>query len=440
MAGNFNGKEILPGTYINYKAKKNTSPTSSIRGVAVVPLLGYDWGPDSTMIKVESTSPDANFAKFGRSVFDTSNALIRYVGLALENSATVYAYIAGGSAKATKVQGDLTVTAKYKGTLGNNITVSIAANPTGGFDVAVYVKGQQVELFEKYTTIDALKDVASEWVDFSGTGNLVAVASIELAGGTDTASTTEAITAYLDACEKIKFNTALVPWEDSSIKATVKSKVTSLRNAAGKTVQFVCVENAADNEGIINVVNSFAYNDDQLNKAQAAAWVTGAEAGSSKTTSNTYKVVPGATSVVGELGLEAAKTAAKDGKMFFSVDDEGNIILTYDINSLVNPNTDQDESYKKNRVLRTLDSFADDLRINLRPNLFNNDNEGWDLMVGIGKTLLTQYLADGAIKNVNPDEDFTVEITRSSGDDVYFNVALQPVDSAEKIYITINTQ
>ena len=61
-------------------------------------------------------------------------------------------------------------------------------------------------------------------------------------------------------------------------------------------------------------------------------------------------------------------------------------------------------------------------------------------MVGIGKTLLTQYLADGAIKNVNPDEDFTVDITRSSGDDVYFNVALQPVDSAEKIYITINTQ
>ena len=126
--------------------------------------------------------------------------------------------------------------------------------------------------------------------------------------------------------------------------------------------------------------------------------------------------------------------------MFFSVDDEGNVILTYDINSLVNPDADQDDTYKKNRVIHTLDSFADDLRINIKPNQYDNSPEGWDLMLGRAKSIMNNYQADGAIKNVNLDEDITVDTARSVGDEVYFNVALQPVDSAEKIYFTVATQ
>ncbi len=440
MGGTFNGPKVLPGTYVNYKAKKNTSPATSVRGIVVVPLLGYDWGPEATLIKVEGESPDANLAKLGRSVY-SNNALIRYIALALENAATVYAYISGGNAKATKTADNLTVTAKYKGTLGNKITVSVVANPAGGFDVTVYVDGEAVEKFEKYTTIANLAAAGSEWVDFTGTGNLAAAASIALTGGTDVTPTATIWGNYLDAIEKIKFNTALVPSTDSSVKTAAISKVNTMRNTAGKTVQFVCVDNAADNIGIINVTNSFAYSDsDQLTMDQAAAWVAGAEAGADKTTSNTYKIVPNASAVVGELGLSAQEAAVNAGQMFFSVDDEGNVILTYDINSLVNPTSDQDKGYRKNRVLHTLDAFADDLRLNIRPNMFDNNDEGWDLMTGIGKTLLANFQADGAIKNVNPDEDFVVDKTRSTGDDVYFEVGLQPVDSAEKIYFTINTQ
>lgn len=448
MGGTFNGTpKVLPGTYVRYKAKKNTSPAGSTRGIAVVPLVGYDWGPENTMIRIESDSPDASLAKIGRSIYDNSNlsdsdvAMVRYIALALENAATVYAYISGGNAKATKTTGDLTATAKYKGTRGNDITISVVANPVSGFDVTIFVEGNQVEKFEGLTKIEDLVAAGSEWVDFAGTGNLVAAASIALEGGTDVTATASTWTNYLDACEKIKFNTALMPSTDSSVKTATISKVNTMRDTAGKTVQFVCVDNAADNIGIINVTNSFAYSDDdQLSKAQAAAWVVGAEAGADKTTSNTFKIVPNATAVVGELGLAAAEAAVNSGQLFFSVDDEGQVVITYDINSLVNPTSDQDKSYRKNRVLHTLDSFADDLRLNIRPNQFDNNDEGWDLMTGIGKTLLSNYLADGAIKNVNPDEDFVVDKTKSTGDDVYFDVALQPVDSAEKIYFTINTQ
>jgi len=442
MGGTFNGKKILPGTYVRYKAKKTTAPGSSVRGIAVVPIIGYDWGDTSAqMIRVESASPDANYVKFARSVYDDSNAIIRYIALALENAETVYAYLPAGGTKATKTATDLTVTAKYGGTRGNRITVTIVARTDSGFDVSVYLDGELVEKFEKITTLAGLVATESEWVTFSGTGSIQAEAGIVLAGGTDAAVTNTIWTDYLDALEKIKFNTALVATDTAAIHTAAISKVNSLRDTAGKTVQFVIPGCAANNIGIINVGNSFGYSDsDQLTDNQAAAWVTGAEAGADKTESCTYKPVPNADRVVGALSLAAAEAAVNAGKLFFITDDEGTVVVCYDINSLTTPGTDQDISYRKNRVIHTLDAFADDLRLNIKPNQFNNNDEGWSLMEGIGRNLLMQYQADNAITNVDPEEDFYVDKTLTSGDDCYFIVGMQPVDSAEKIYFTINTQ
>ena len=54
-------------------------------------------------------------------------------------------------------------------------------------------------------------------------------------------------------------------------------------------------------------------------------------------------------------------------------------------------------------------------------------------MEGIGKTILKQYEEAGAIKNVDYDGDFLVDRT-------FFNVGLEPVDSAEKLYFTVSTR
>ena len=148
-----------------------------------------------------------------------------------------------------------------------------------------------------------------------------------------------------------------------------------------------------------------------------------------------------ATAVVGELTNEQAEEAILAGKLFFSVsDDTGEVIVEYDINSLVHPNSKQDDSYKKNRVIRVLDCFADDLKATIKPNQFDNNPKGWEKMLQLGKLLMSQYEEDNAIKNVNLDADFTIDQSRSKGDATYFNVALQPVDSSEKLYYSISTQ
>lgn len=86
------------------------------------------------------------------------------------------------------------------------------------------------------------------------------------------------------------------------------------------------------------------------------------------------------------------------------------------------------------------DTFQEAVQLNFPPNKFNNNARGWDIMEGIGKTILRQFEDAEAITNVSYDEDFLVDRESSVDDETYFNVGLQAVDSAEKLYFTITTR
>lgn len=80
------------------------------------------------------------------------------------------------------------------------------------------------------------------------------------------------------------------------------------------------------------------------------------------------------------------------------------------------------------------------MQLNFPPNKFDNSSDGWEIMEGIGKTILRQFEDTGAITNVSYDEDFLVDREASVDDETYFNIGLQAVDSAEKLYFTITTR
>ena len=61
-------------------------------------------------------------------------------------------------------------------------------------------------------------------------------------------------------------------------------------------------------------------------------------------------------------------------------------------------------------------------------------------MEGLGRALLQNYFDDGAIQNVDLDNDFYVDQSRSVGDETYFNIGLQAIDSAEKLYFSVSTR
>jgi len=447
--GNFDktvGK-VRPGTYINFEDNDTSLVNGSERGTVLIPLRNTDYGPAGSFINISAAALDAARPYLGYSVYESDPAnnmlLIRE---AFKGASTVIVYICTeGTAAASGTGGNVVGTAKYKGARGNSLSFAIITNPAGGFDFEVYLAGETMEVFEGVTD---LTEVDSAWITFAfaqGKTEIAAVAGVALSGGTSGTTTNGDVTAFLDAAEGVAFNTMCFPMSDSTLQAALKTKIKYMRQNIGRGVQAVAPEFSADYEGIINVTNSYALGDYGLTTVEATAFVAGITAGASNVTSNTYKQVDSATGVVGLKTHEEAVTAINNGEFFFSTSEAGDVIVEYDINSLKNFTVKKGKHYRKNRVIRVFDTFQEAIQLNFPPNKYDNDPDGWAIMKGIGDSILKRFgpRSDGgvgAIKNIDYDADFLIDEENSTGDETYFNVGLEPVDSSEKLYFTINTR
>lgn len=440
MAGgtfNSSSPKVRPGAYANTKNGKQPTTATVPSGIAIIPLIGYDWGPRGEMIHLTNESPDAAKTKFGRSIYD-DNGFMLMLQLMFLNVTEVYTYIAGGGEKAkgtiTLKSGTGNVTAKYPGSLGNKLKIVSVANPEGGFDVSVVLDGSEVELIEGAKKVADLK---SDYVDFSGDGELVAFASASLNGGTEEASKTNAsVATFLDMAEKIKFNYMALPTSDASLITAAVTKIKYIRNSIGWKCGLVVANSASDYENIYNLTNSFEYAGVKLTTEQATAWLAGAATAAGYTTSLTYTTVTGATGIVGQKTNEESIQAINNGETFFTVSESGNVILEYDVNSKVTFTQDDPTDILKGRPCRVYDSFANELLLTFVPGRFSNDPTGWTVMEGLGRAILKDFLKDGAIQNVDEENDFVVDRGASVGDSAYITCGIQPVDSTEKYYFT----
>lgn len=440
MAGGiWSGAKVRPGTYVNLKNGKAPKAAKSTTGVVVIPLIGYDYGPREVFIKLPGDNPDSKKELLGRSVYDDESHM-RLIRFAAMNASTIYVYIPkGGTAASTTFtvgEASVKVTAKYPGALGNKIKIAVVEDPSGGYDFMVVLDGSTVENFEGIKNLSA---VDSKYITLDKTDVTLsaAIASKALAGGTDD-STNDGASDFLNACEKLKFNTMLFPLTDEGLHESVKSKIKYIRNSIGWKCKAVVPNYAADYEGIINQTNAAIVDGRDLTVAETAAWRAGLDAAASYTKSNTYAVFEGATGIVGGgYTNEKAEEAIKNGESFLTIDEHGNVVLEYDINSKVTFDPEDPTDINKNRPMKVYDTFANDCLMTFTPNKFNNGDRDWDAMEGIGRGMLQNYERDGALKNVDTNADFVVDRENSTGDAVYINVALQPVESAEKYYMTV---
>ncbi|MBQ8331139.1 MAG: phage tail sheath subtilisin-like domain-containing protein [Clostridia bacterium] len=432
--------KVRPGTYVNFESTKVGTVGVGERGIVVIPFIGHSYGPAKEFITITNAAPDAARAKLGFSVFDDNQNML-LVREALKEAATVIVYITASGTTAKGTGGGLTAEAVYGGLRGNDLAYSVVANPLGGFDVTVTLGGVTVGFYEGMKTAAEVIAMNNPYIKFAASGDaLTAVAGVNLTGATATENTNSDVTDFLDAVEGVKFNALCFPVSDETLKTAFVSKIKYLRENVGKCVVGVAADLDADYEGITNVTNSVIVGDKELTKEQATAWAAGASAGASNVQSNTYKTYEGATGIVGVKTHEQAVAAIKNGEFFFSVSEEGNVIVEYDINSLVTVPAGKDASYKKNRVIRVFDTFSESLQLNFPPNKYPNNTTGWNIMEGVGRSILKAFEDAGAIKNVDYEADFVVDREASTGDQTFFNVGLEPVDSAEKLYFTVATR
>ena len=436
--------KVRPGTYINFEDHDTSLVSGGTSGVVVIPFVNTDYGPAKSFIKITADALDAAKPYLGYSINDddpAENMLL--VREAFRGATTVIVYVCTEGTKAAAADGGgLTATALYKGARGNDLSYAVLEDPIGGFDVEVYLAGSKVEEFDGITSADA---IASNYISFKSSGDLTEIAGVNLTGGTSATTENADVTAFLDALDAIAFNTICFPLTEQSLQASLKAKVKYIRENTFKKVQGVTANFDADYEGIINVTNAYALGSGDLTPAQATAYVAGITAGASNVESNTYRTVDGATGVVGLKSNDAAIEAINKGEFFFSVNDSDEVVCEYDINSLHTFTTKKGKNYRKNRVIRVFDTFAAAIQSNFPPNKYDNDPDGWETMKGVGKAILKRFgpRSDGgvgAIKNIDYDADFQIDEENSTGDQTYFNIGLEPVDSAEKLYFTINTR
>ncbi len=454
------GKE-RPGTYTNFESGRDTNTINTgTRGIVIIPLPKATYGPAKKFIKLTTDNPDAGVATFGYSIYDNDpNRQMLLIREAFKRATTVYVYILTEGKKAQAeitmttqevdeqagaVTNTLTAMARYGGSRGNALTVTVDANPLGGYDVIIHLAGSKVTQYEGLETVEELIALENPYIAFTGKGSLGETAGQNLAGGSDEAAANMDITAFIDAWENVKFNTVAFPFdgeEAANVKQAALTKVRYMRDSMGRGVQAV-IPNAGnmDYEGVINVTNSVSLDGDVLSCAEVCAWVAGATAGATNKESLTYNQYVGATEVAGLKSNEEAIAAIKAGEFFFSVNDDNKIVVEYDINSLIIFADKKDKSYRKNRVIRVYDTFQEAIQLNFPPNKYDNSPDGWAIMEGIGKTILKQFFDAGAITDVSYDEDFLVDREASIDDETYFNIALKAVDSSEKLYFTIKTR
>ncbi len=187
-----------PGTYINFESTRNDTLGNSGRGIVLIPLIGHNYGPSKEFITIYNSSPDAQYAKLGYSVYDKDpNNQMLMIREALKNASSVIVYNVSSGERATGTGGGINARAKYGGTRGNALSYSVSANPVKGFDVKVYIDGMVLSGYEGIEDITELTERNDAYIDFTGDGELEAVAGVTLTGGTDVTAVNSDISKFL---------------------------------------------------------------------------------------------------------------------------------------------------------------------------------------------------------------------------------------------------
>ncbi len=430
-----------PGAYINFKAVSKSSMTVGDRGIVAMGLP-LNWGEQGKLIEVLSSEllDGSSKKKIGFTAFDNASKLLAGA-LNYAYKALVYRMDEGGT-KATKTTGTLTATAKYNGTFGNKIMIAVSQNATNNlYTVITYVDGATVD---SQTVKDASEVENNDYVDFSGRGDLTVDSGSNLEGGTDgTVTDSTAYTAMFKALRMARWQTYACFSIDTEIKSKIVSFIDSMRNDEGRYVQGVVADyDGADSEGIINSVNGAIIDGVKFTKEEFTSIVAGMTAGANFNESNTARVITGATEIIGELTDAEIKDGLSKGKFIISTSASGKIKVEQDVNSLHTYASDRNYNFSKNRVLRTLDEIGTSTIItweDVYMGKVDNNDTGRSLFRSDLSAYGTELQRLNGIQEFKGADD--IEVSQGNDlDSVVVNWTVKPVDSMEKLYMTVNVR
>ena len=438
--------KIRPGAYVRFMATRTDADMLGANGI-VATVLPLAWGDDI----VRLTADDV---RGGRTIELTGYAMgapeLVSVQKALENAREVV-IVRGdaGSTKATaSINAVLTATAKYGGVLGNGITVAI--EPFGdSYVVITALNGTEVAR-SVGSTAEEIED--NMYVAFTGTGELSEKAATALEGGAN-----GTVGGWSEAIEEVigGLNYDVVVMTNPSnlvdFEKFLKGEHDAGRYRTGVAVGTYSSDSDDGNfEGLVKI-DGAQYpalarypngTEHSLTAGEVAHWAAGLYAGTSINRGNTYAVVPHVVEL--EKAYNDEETIARLNKGFFLLTyrRDGAVVVEQDINSLHIFSSMRTRAYSKNRTMRTLvyiQEYIADLFETGYIGKVNANEHGRSALSGDIVAFMMRLSDEGAIRNFNISEDISIRMG-AEPDTIIVDLFVQPMDSLEKLYLTINTR
>ncbi|MGQ8969976.1 phage tail sheath family protein [Bacillus altitudinis] len=434
-----------PGIYFNFKTTAQQRITLGDRGTVALPIT-MSWGEPKTFISISGIE-DLN-KKVGLNIDDKSLLLFRE---AKKKAQTVLLYrLNEGEPAKAQISENFNILANYGGQKGNEVTIQVTENvlDSSKRDVVTYVG---TDIVDKQVVTDVKELQQNKYVSFSGEGEVTITAGVTLSGGKNGVPSVADYTAFLEAAETEYFDVIALPNNTSEqLKATFVAFVKRLRDDQGRKVQGVLPNYEANHEGIINVTSGVLLEDGtEITPAKATAWVAGASAGANFNQSLTFVEYEGAVDTLERLDNDQVEYRLSQGEFLFTFDARDRTVgVEKDINSLTTYTTEKNKTFAKNKIIRVLDAINNDLTRELKDLIKlrkanGNDIPASDDGLQLVKTLITQYLTqlqDGSgITGFDSETDITIALNEDR-DGFLIDLAVQPVDAAEKFYFNVEVK
>lgn len=432
--------KVLPGVYIRFTSNQGLGLTVGERGTVTI-CEPMSWGPVGQVMTVESGANTTPFC--GYDITSPNAMFLQQIFLGTNrtngaNTVLLYRPTASGSAQATATTGVLTATALYPGVRGNDITIVVTEEVDAEtFTVSTVVDGSIVDEQTNITNVADL--VANSWVTWSGSGAVTATTGTALTGGLDGTVESAAYSTYLTAIEPYQFDVMIYDGSDPTVMTAMQTFIKSQNDDNGIYCQ-LCMANATnpDTRYIINVNSPVTLNDGTtLTPQQVTWWAGGSSSGAKYNESLTYATYPNAVSTT--MQTTSQMIAALNAGQFILASDNGRVYVVQDINSLVTYDTNITEIYRYNRTMRLCNTIANDIHqqfVNGFLGVVNNNEAGRAVFQGAIVGYLLDIQNNQGIQNFEASD---VEVLPGEAiNAILVNLALQPVGSVEKVYVTIS--
>lgn len=411
--------KILPGSYVNVKSAAGSVVTIGERGTVALPIA-LNWSKSGVFTVTADEFQRDSMSAFGYAYTADEMQSIREV---FKHAQTLHIYNLNdsGGVAATCTY----ATAKSVGTRGNDLKLVIQQNVDNEdkFDVTLYL-GTAIVYQRTVATIGELGDNA--YVTWNDTA-LAVTAGMPFTGGTNGTCNATSYQNALNAFESYTFNILVCP--DSATYGTLYVAYTKrLRDTHGIKFQLVCVNVAADYEGVVSLPTE---------QANALYWTAGALAGCAVNKTCTNKVYDGELTIDTHFTQTELETNILSG--VFAFHKEGDTVcVLMDINTLTTFTEEKNQDFAHNQQVRVTDQIDSDIQ-----HIFNtkylgkvqNDEPGRASFWADEVQLLNQY---AQMRAIEPFDSKTLTVALGNTKNaIVSKFAIKVVGAMEKLYQTV---